>query len=349
MKQTVEAIELAELGFTQHFAAQLPLDEALEPARVLRLERSGLEVRGRDFSLHLTLGANWFRGDPEDRPTVGDWLLLDAERRPRSLLERSTCFTRRSGEAGVQLVAANIDTALLVTACNQEFNVARLERYLSLVRSAGATPVVVLTKADLVDDVSPWVDAVRALSASLAVEVASGLDPSSLDGLRAWCRSGSTLALLGSSGVGKSTLLNGLVGASVQDTGAARADDDRGRHTTSSRSLHRLPGGAWMLDAPGMRELGLVDAADGVRETFDVIAELAAGCRFADCAHDGEPGCAVQAAIDAGSLDAERLKRFHKLEREERYASETIAEARARYRRFGRMTRDAMAHKRPRE
>jgi len=332
-----ESIGLTELGFRQCFAAQLPLDEpSWVPARVLRVERSGVELLGEGLSVHAPLGASWFRGGPEDRPTVGDWVLYDRDAaRITRLLERSTLFVRRGADGGdVQLVAANVDVVLLVTACNREFNPARLERYLALALEAGATPVVVLTKADLCDDVAPYEAAARALRRDLAVEVASGLDAATLAGVRTWCTPGATLALLGSSGVGKSTLLNGLSDAPVAATGAAREADARGRHTTTNRALHRLPGGAWMLDSPGMRELGLVDAGDGLRAAFDEIDALATACRFADCAHDAAPGCAVQAAIAAGTLDAGRLERWRKLAREERNATESVAERRARQRDF---------------
>lgn len=333
---------LTELGFRQCFAAQLPLDEpSFVPARVLRVERSGIELLGEGLSVHAPLGASWFRAAPEERPTVGDWVLYDrdAERVVR-LLERSTLFARRGAHDGdLQLVAANVDVVFLVTSCNREFNPARLERYLALALEAGATPVVVLTKADLCDDAAPFFEAARALRRDLVVELANGLDPETLAGVQAWCAPGATVALLGSSGVGKSTLLNGLSGEARAATGAAREADARGRHTTTNRALHRLPGGAWMLDSPGMRELGLVDAGDGLRATFDEIDALAGTCRFADCAHETEPGCAVQAAIAAGELDPGRLERWRKLAREERNATESVAERRSRQRDFGKHVR----------
>ncbi|MEE4301194.1 MAG: ribosome small subunit-dependent GTPase A [Pseudomonadales bacterium] len=332
-----DQLGLTELGFRQCFAAQLPLEEpALVPARVLRVERSGIELLGEHLSVHAPLGASWFRGGPEDRPTVGDWVLYDrnAERVVR-LLERATLFARRGADGGdIQLVAANVDVVFLVTSCNREFSPARLERYLALALEAGAAPVVVLTKADLCEDAEAFVAAARSLRRDLVVEIANGLDPETLAGVRAWCTPGATVALLGSSGVGKSTLLNGLSGEARATTGAVRAADARGRHTTTKRALHRLPGGAWMLDSPGMRELGLVDAGDGLREAFDEIDALAGNCRFADCAHETEPGCAVQAAIAAGGLDAGRLARWRKLAREERNATESIAERRSRQRDF---------------
>lgn len=332
-----ETIGLPELGFRQCFAAQLPLDEpALVPARVVCVERSGIDLLGEALSVHAPLGASWFRDGPETRPTVGDWVLYDtAAGRPARLLERSTLFARRGADGGdLQLIAANVDVVLLVTSCNREFNPARLERYLALALEAGATPVVVLTKADLCDDPAVFVTAARALRRDLVVELANGLDAETLAGVRAWCTPGATVALLGSSGVGKSTLLNGLAGRDLAETGAAREDDARGRHTTTRRALHRIPGGAWMLDSPGMRELGLVDAGDGLRAAFDEIDALAAQCRFVDCAHVAEPGCRVQAAIEAGDLEMERLERWRKLAREERNASESIAERRSRQRDF---------------
>jgi ribosome biogenesis GTPase len=339
-----DALTLTALGLTPFFRQQCPLEApALEPARVLAVARSGLDLAFEGWRAQVPLGGRWHERDPEDRPTVGDWVLVDRSGpRIESVLERASVFRRRAaGGDAVQLVAANVEVVLLVSACNRDFNPARLERYLAMTLEAGATPVVVLTRADLVEDPAAFAAEAARLRPGLPVEAVNALDPATLDGVRGWATPGTTLALLGSSGVGKTTLLNTLAGHAVQDTGAARADDDRGRHTTTHRSLHRIPGGAWVLDSPGMRELGLVDAGAGVRAAFPEIDALAPHCRFADCGHDGEPGCAVQAAIDAGTLDADRLARFRKLEREDRHATETVAEARARSRRRGRVHRAA--------
>jgi ribosome biogenesis GTPase len=350
--ELIDRSTLTELGFSPFFQRQLPADATgSEPARVLAVARSGLDLAGEGWVAHVPLGGRWFEGPAESRPTVGDWVLVDRTGpRIEAVLERSSVFRRRgAGSEEVQLIAANVEVVLLVSACNRDFNVARLERYLVVALEAGATPVVVLTKADLAEDPAQFVAQATRLSPELPVEAVDARDPATLSGIRAWCTPGTTLALLGSSGVGKTTLLNALAGRTLQATQAARADDDRGRHTTTHRSLHRIPSGAWVLDSPGMRELGLVDAAAGLSATFGEIEALAGTCRFRDCAHGDEPGCAVRAAIEAGELEADRLPRFRKLQREERYATETVAEARARSRRWGRVHRAASKARERRE
>jgi ribosome biogenesis GTPase len=280
--------------------------------------------------------------DDEAAATVGDWLLIDPQtQRPLRVLERRSVFKRKGAGTGrrVQLIAANVDTLVLVTSANQDFNPARLERYLALAAEAEVTPVVVITKADLVGDAADYAAEARRLMPGLVVEA---FDARSADGvacLAPWFAPGQTLALVGSSGVGKSTIVNSLAGGAMQETRAIREDDARGRHTTTGRSLHRLANGAWLMDTPGMRELQIVDVGDGLAEVFADVAALAAVCRFTDCAHDGEPGCAVQEAIASGAVEAKRLKRYQKLQREEARNSESLAEAHARSRRFGRMAK----------
>lgn len=343
-------------GFTAFFRAQCPPERPeLQPGRVIGVERSGITVlvpgvggdgppgtedaSHRGHALQLPIPGRFFDRPRDELPTVGDWVLLEPDGpRLERVLERSGLFARRAaGGDDLQLIAANVDTVLLVSACNREFSLPRLERYLALTLEAGAMPVVVLTKRDQSADPEPFARAAGDLRPGLVVELVNALDADELAGVRAWCTAGSTVALLGSSGVGKSTLLNSLAGRALQDTGAARADDQRGRHTTTSRSLHLLPSGCWMLDSPGMRELGLAGVEAGLQETFAELLALAEGCRFRDCGHGDEPGCAVQRAIAEGRLEARRLDSWRKLQREDRYASETIAERRARTRRFGRM------------
>jgi ribosome biogenesis GTPase len=244
----------------------------------------------------------------------------------------------------VQLIAANVDTLLLVTSANQDFNPARLERFLAVAMEAEVTPVIVITKADLADP-EPCVAKGRRLMTGLVVEAVDARDPKSVKQLEPWIGAGQTLALLGSSGVGKSTLVNTLSGAVLQDVQDIRGDDDKGRHTTTGRSLHRLANGAWLMDTPGMRELQLVDSADGVDQVFEDVTALAATCRFSDCRHDSEPGCAVREAIESGVLDGQRLKRYQKLQREERWNSESIADSRARSKAFGKMARRVFEQK----
>ncbi|KQN30737.1 GTPase [Sphingomonas sp. Leaf34] len=257
----------------------------------------------------------------DDHPTVGDWLLVDdATLLPVRVLPRMNLFKRRSpgDPRRDQMIAANVDTVFVVASCNQDFSVARLERYLVLAREVGVTPVVILTKADLTDTPELFVTAARALEPGLRVETVNGRDPGDVVRLAAYCGPGRTVAFLGSSGVGKSTLVNSLRGSDSIATQAIRAHDGTGRHTTTVREMHRLPQGGWLLDTPGMRELQLSDAAAGIAEVFDDFALAAQDCRFSDCSHGVEPGCAVRAGIDSGALTAERFDRWRRLAVEEK-------------------------------
>lgn len=320
------------LGWSPFFMQQLKLDELeleLVPVRVVAMHRSGLVVSDGSTEDNVALGSNWYRLDVEERPIVGDWVLVNAERdKVERLLERKSCFRRlASGDrVEMQLIAANVDTLFIVTSCNHEFNESRLERYLALAFESTVTPVVVLTKADLTDTPDAYGARAQSVAKGVAVEVVNALDVKTLDGVRAWIGVGQTAALVGSSGVGKSTLLNTLSGAAIQETRAIREDDARGRHTTTSRSLHLLEGGGLLLDVPGLRELAVGDASAGVRETFDEVEMLAQHCRFADCQHGAEPGCAVREALASGELDERRLNNYFKLLREERRHSESLAE-----------------------
>lgn len=340
---------LAELGWTTFFQAQLWIDDLsrYRPVRVVAVHRGHVQVA--DDAGEMTIPSHLPHAQTEEEyPTVGDWLLIDrATLRPERVLQRASLFKRRAPGTGrqLQLIAANIDTLFIVSSCNQDFNVARLERYLILAREAGVTPIVVLTKADLTDTPDTFAKAARAAQRGLLVETVNALVPGDLAGIRAWCGRGQTVALMGSSGVGKSTLVNTLTGQRSLATQAIREDDAKGRHTTTARSLHRLADGGWLIDTPGMRELQLTDTAAGVEEVFADIVALAAACRFTDCTHDGEPGCAVQAAISAGTLDPHRLTRWRKLAAEETFNSESLAERRAREKAFGKMVKGVLKGK----
>jgi ribosome biogenesis GTPase len=258
-------------------------------------------------------------------------MLIDRETsEPIRILSRASLFKRRAPGSGrrLQLIAANVDTVFIVASCNEDFNVARLERYLVLAREVGVHPVVVLTKIDLTDAPEKYAEAARSLQPGLLVQTVNARDPGSVASLAAWCGRGETVALLGSSGVGKSTLVNTLRGSDSLATQAVREADGKGRHTTTVREMHRLEHGGWLLDTPGMRELQLSDAASGLAEVFDDILVLAQDCRFTDCSHDVEPDCAVHAAIAAGTLAAVRLARWRGLVAEDAFNTMSVEQQR---------------------
>ena len=334
----MDAPTLAELGWRHAFRQQLdaPSAETAVPARVLGVERSGLLVATEAGEMEIPASVT----GESDQATVGDWLLVDMERRRATrLLARQSLFKRRAPgtDRREQLIAANVDTVFVVSSCNQDFSEARLERYLALANEAKVMPVVVLTKADECDDPGRYSAAAARLAPGLLAEAVNALDRASLACLEPWLGVGQTVALLGSSGVGKSTIANTLRGDGAIATRAVRADDDKGRHTTTARHMYRLPLGGWLIDSPGMREIQLVDVAGGIDDVFAEISALSGHCRFADCAHGSEPGCAVRAAVDAGDVAAERVARWRKLVREDAMNRESIAERRARGKAQGRL------------
>jgi len=337
---------LSSLGWRAYFSAQLTDAETdtLQVARAMAVHRGRIDVAGADGESSISLTGKSAAVDI----TVGDWLLIDTNGPSVSrCLKRFGLFQRRAaGTSGhVQLIAANVDTLFVVTSANRDFNIARLERYLAIAHDAGAHPVIVITKADTVESVTAFVQKASQLSPGLLVEPLDARDANQVAVLSPWCESGQTVALVGSSGVGKSTLVNTLTGAQL-DTSGVREDDQRGRHTTTGRSMHRLPGGGWLIDTPGMRELQLYNVADALEDVFSEITELASDCRFSDCAHVSEPGCKVLEAIDRGALDAARLKRFHKLLSEDRHNTASIEERRARDKQFGKLVKSVTAEKR---
>lgn len=330
---------LADLGWKPVFSAQVSAeeDQQCQPVRVMAVHRGMISVAGEGLEAMISPRISNSQGE-EDRPTVGDWLLIDRESREvMRILTRVNLFKRPAPGHGrsIQLIAANVDTLFIVASCNQDFSVPRLERYLVLAREVGVTPVVVLTKIDLTDEPEAFREAARELQPGLQVELVNARDPASVARLARRCGLGETVALLGSSGVGKSTLVNTLRGSDSILTQAVRENDGKGRHTTTVREMHRLDQGGWLMDTPGMREFQISDATSGIAEVFDDIVALTLECRFTNCSHEAEPGCAIQAAMAQGTLTLTRLERWRKLSAEDIVNTDSLAERRSRTRGAG--------------
>lgn len=314
---TPDAPTLSELGWRAFFAEQVAPGTPV--LRVTEVHRSGAQAQGPGGTTRLP---------PSVEATVGDWVQIDAELPARSVvLDRFSLIKRRAPGRGheVQAIAANVDTVLIVTSATREFNVARLERYVALTLDAGAEAVIVITKPDLCEDVAPLEAAARAISDRITVVTLDARGDAPREMLAGWCAPGRTLAFLGSSGVGKSTLVNALSDGPEIATQPAREADNRGRHTTTHRQMHRLAGGALVVDTPGMRELQLTDTAAGLGLLFADLEALAATCKFRDCAHAREPGCAIKAALEAEEIDAARVERWKVLVAEDVFNTQTLA------------------------
>lgn len=300
------------------------------PGRIVIQQRNGYLVATDRGEVRAKASGRLLHEVGEDgHPAVGDWVALSFNPGEKSatlhaVLPRRTAFVRRAADshATVQVIASNIDVAFVVASLNADLNARRIERYLAAAWQSGARPVVVLTKSDLCDDLEARVAEVRALASDCPVLTVAAKQGLGLDALLAEVRPGETCVLIGSSGAGKSTLVNAFLGEDRMSTAEIRQGDDKGRHTTSHRHLVLLPGGGLIIDTPGMREVGLIGADDGVTEVFDDVEALVARCRFSDCGHGGEPGCAVRGALDSGALDPGRWAHFQKLRLELAAAAE---------------------------
>lgn len=316
--------DLLAQAFAPHAAA------GLSPGRIVVQHRDGYLIATEDGELRGKAAGRLINEAEEGGyPAVGDWVALtpnpdEGAATIHAVLPRRTAFIRRAADSAhrPQVIAANIDVAFIVTSLNADFNLRRIERYLAAASQSGARAVVVLTKADLSPDPQVQVAEIASIAPGCPVLVVAAKEGSGLDDLRAHLKSGETCVLIGSSGAGKSTLVNALLGEDRMATHAIREGDDQGRHTTSHRELVLLPDGGLILDTPGIREVGLIDAEEGVSATFEDIEQLTQACRFSNCAHASEPGCAVQAALESGALDPARWASFQKLQAELALAEE---------------------------
>ncbi len=321
---------LAKFGWNEHLAGVFETirGRGLEPGRVVFEDNTGFRVQTATVEIYSTL-AGRLRHEAsgrEELPAVGDWVAVRVSQKEeraviQAVLPRRSCFARKVAGARTaqQIVGANIDTIFLVTSLNQDFNLRRIERYLAMAWESGAQPVVVLSKTDLCAEVPAIIASVSEVARGVPIHAVSVVSGDGLDLLTSYLRYGETIALLGSSGVGKSTLINFFVGYQRQQVKEVRQRDDRGQHATRRRELILLPEGGLLLDTPGMRELQLWEGGEGVQATFDDIETLAATCFFGDCQHESEPRCAVRVALAEGRLDAGRLDSYLKLHRELRH------------------------------
>lgn len=336
---------LAFLGWTPDFLPDPPLEPGEALARVAAVDRDRLLLLDGDGAFHGRMAGRWWHADGrgDDPPCAGDWVAFerpgaDGEARVTRRLPRRAALRRRAaGSAGrAQTIAANVDTVFVVTSCGFDFNVKRLERYLVMVAEGGAAAVVLLTKTDLAapEELEALRERLRAAGLRAPLRTLSRVSGEGLSELADSLEAGRTYGFVGSSGVGKSTLVNFLAGE-VRLRTAGLSGTGEGRHTTVRRELLLLPGGALVIDGPGMREFGVLDAEAGLGGGFGDVEELAAGCRYRDCTHAGEPGCAVLAALAAGELDREHHANYLKLREEAEHYGRTAAERRRRERSFG--------------
>ena len=298
------------------------------PARVTAVHKERYQIVCAHGEAYARLKTREYYVDGESFPTTGDFVMIDyvpnGDSRILSTLPRRTFFSRRDPDKGrgEQAVAANFDYVFLMQSLNMDFNPKRLERYLTLTWQSGAAPVVVLTKADLAEEYSGYLAEVERVAAGVDIHIVSARTGFGMEGLRKYLVPGKTIVFLGSSGVGKSSLVNALAGEEVMAAGEIRENDSKGRHTTTHRQLLRLDSGVMIIDTPGMRELGMWGVDGGLAEAFADVEQYLGKCRFRDCRHDREPGCAIRLAIEAGELDESRWESYQKLKAEAQSAQD---------------------------
>lgn len=316
---------LEDLGWCEFFAQKLKVSDGFMPARVIAEHRNNFRVAtaSKEHSARIAGRMRHEAFSESELPAVGDWVGVsgaidrDGELVIQQILPRKSKFSRKvaGNKTQEQIVAANVDFVWIVSSADQDFSLRRIERYLTLAWESGATPVIVLTKADKSPAIDSYVYQVETASPGTNVHATSCVTGAGIGELSRYFENHRTVALLGSSGVGKSTLINALAGTELQQTGEVRGDG-KGRHTTTHHQLISLPTGGLIVDTPGMRELQLWTGESGLADTFGEIEQLANGCRFSDCSHNGEPGCAVFAAVEQGQLPEDRLHSYQKLQRE---------------------------------
>jgi ribosome biogenesis GTPase len=340
---------LAQLGWKTFFNQQQSLDdlEQTAPYRITQVFRNRLIVLGENGELNLDLA----QYPNLQQSTVGDWLLIPKNQTETpTILDRLSCFQRKSpGANTAQLIAANVDTAFIVSSCNHDFNLSRIERYLALAKEAQVDAVLVLTKADMVTEEQQqnYLAQLHELQAHLVVITLNALDIEDVQQLNDWCKVGQTVVLLGSSGVGKTTLSNSLC-LMQKATASIRDDDSKGRHTTTGRSLYFTHAGGLTLDCPGMRELQLTDCEEGVRAVFSDIELIAKLCKFKNCQHLSEPGCKVLMALETGELEPRRLSNYKKMLKEQARNSLTLSQSHQQDKEFGKLIKNSLKDKKSR-
>jgi ribosome biogenesis GTPase len=334
------SLSLEDYGWSDFFAAEFApfADEGFEAGRVF-LQHSriyALYTESGEAEAETTGRLRFNARGAEDLPAVGDWVVIrrgseEGKAKIHEVLPRRSKFSRKSAgrETEEQIVAANVDTVFLVSGLDNDYNPRRVERYLIMAWESNAEPVVVLNKADLIEDAESKREEIERVAPGVPVLLLSAKRGEGIEQLLPYIGRGRTVALMGSSGVGKSTIVNRLLGSEVQRTQDVRLSDARGRHTTTHRELFLLASGGLVLDTPGMRELQLLVSERGLRETFEDIEEVAAQCRFGDCRHEGEPGCAVREALETGTLDSSRYQNYRKMQAEMRHAATLVDQRKA--------------------